>query len=274
VLIRVGHSPDPDDAFMFWAIATGRVATDPIRIEGVAADIETLNQWALQGRLEVTALSVGAYPYAHDRYQLLGFGASLGEGYGPVVVARGDHAAADLAGRRIAVPGRMTSAYLTARLALAPFAAVQVPFDQVLDRVRDGSVDAGIVIHEGQLTYPEHGLRLVLDLGAWWREQTGLPLPLGAIGVRRDLDPPARQTAMRVLREAIELALAHRDEALGYAQQFARGLSTGANDRFVRMYVNEMTRDVGERGRAAVAELLRRGAAGGFCPPAPVEFAS
>lgn len=272
--IRVGHSPDPDDAFMFWAIEAGRIDTRGLEIEGVPADIETLNGWALEGRLEVTALSVGAYPHVRDRYALLPHGASLGDGYGPVVVARDAIEPADLDGARIAVPGRLTTAFLAARLALPSFEPVHTAFDAIMDDVAAGAVDAGVVIHEGQLTYAAAGLVKVLDLGAWWLAETGLPLPLGANAIRRDLPTDVAPRLSMVLHEAIEAGLEHRDEALAYAKRFGRGISDAANDRFVGMYVNEMTRDYGPRGRAGVDELLRRGAAiGAFAPLPEVDYA-
>jgi 1,4-dihydroxy-6-naphthoate synthase len=271
--VRVGHSPDPDDAFMFWAIADGRVDTGGLEIEGVAADIETLNEWAREGRLEATALSAGAYPYVAERYALLPHGASLGDGYGPVVVARDATSAAALAGRRVAVPGALTTAFLVARLALPPFVAVHVAFDEIISRVLDGSVDAGVVIHEGQLTYRQQGLVLVVDLGAWWLSETTLPLPLGATAVRRDLPGDVQRTLSRVMREAIDVGLAHREQALAYAIEYGRGISRQANDQFVGMYVNAMTRDYGPRGRAAVDELLRRGAAIGAFGVVSADFA-
>jgi 1,4-dihydroxy-6-naphthoate synthase len=274
VKLRVGHSPDPDDAFMFWAIAEGRVDTRGLDIEGVPADIETLNGWALEGRLEVTALSVGAYPYVAERYALLPHGASLGDGYGPVVIARGPMPPEALAGRPVAVPGRLTTAYLVARLALPPFEAVQLPFDRIMDAVRDGQADAGVVIHEGQLTWADEGFERVLDLGRWWHGETGLPLPLGANAIRRDLEPGIAGRLSEVLREAIDAGLDQRGEALAYAKAFGRGITDDQNDRFVGMYVNEMTRDYGPRGRAAVDELLRRGAAiGAFDAAPPVDYA-
>ena len=272
--VRVGHSPDPDDAFMFWAIAEGRVDTDGFEIEGVPADIETLNGWAREARLEVSALSVGAYPFVQDRYALLPHGASLGEGYGPIVVARRPLAPGDLAGRPVAVPGPLTTAFLTARLALPPFEPLHLPFDEVTAAVLDGRVEAGIVIHEGQLTYRRQGLELVLDLGAWWREETGLPLPLGANAVRRDLGEDATARLSAVLRASIDAGLEHREEALRYALRFGRGIDAADNDRFVAMYVNERTRDYGPEGREAVAELLRRGEAiGAFDRPVELRFA-
>jgi 1,4-dihydroxy-6-naphthoate synthase len=271
--LRVGHSPDPDDAFMFWAIASGRVDTRGLEVEGVPADIETLNGWATEGRLEATALSVGAYPYVCDRYALLPHGASLGDGYGPVVVAREAFPPERLAGRPVAVPGRMTTAFLVARLALPAFVPLQVPFDRVLEEVVEGRAAAGVVIHEGQLTYADHGLVRIVDLGAWWLAETGLPLPLGATAVRRDLDAAVAETLSTVMREAIDAGLANRAEALRYARGFGRGISDEANERFVGMYVNGMTRAYGARGRAAVDELLRRGAASGAVPAAVAEYA-
>jgi 1,4-dihydroxy-6-naphthoate synthase len=273
VLLRVGHSPDPDDAFMFWAIASGRVDMRGLELEQHARDIETLNALALEGELEITALSAGAYPYVAETYALLPHGASLGDGYGPVVVTRAPVAPAALAGARVAVPGRLTTAFLVARLALPAFEPVHVGFDAVMDEVRSGRVDAGVVIHEGQLTYAREGLSLVLDLGAWWLEETGLPLPLGANAIRRDLGADVIRRASAVLRDAIEAGLAHREEALAYAHGFGRGIAAGENDRFVEMYVNDLTRDYGERGRAAVSELYARGAAAGLLArPATVDF--
>jgi 1,4-dihydroxy-6-naphthoate synthase len=259
--VRVGHSPDPDDAFMYWAIAAGRVDTRGHDFEQVVADIETLNGWALEGRLEVTALSAGAYPHVRDRYDLLPHGASLGDGYGPVVVAREPLEPAALAGRRVAVPGRLTSAFLVARLALPAVVAVLVRFDEVLDRVAAGDVDAGVVIHEGQLGWQDAGLSLVVDLGAWWLAVTGLPLPLGAVAIRRDLPADVAAEVSAVLLEAIDAGLANRPEALAYAQDFGRGIDAETNDRFVGMYVNDLTRDFGPRGREGIAELIRRGSA-------------
>jgi 1,4-dihydroxy-6-naphthoate synthase len=265
--LSVGHSPDPDDAFMFWAVASGRVDAEGLELVGVAADIQTLNERALAGELEVTAMSAAAYPYVAERYALLPHGASLGVGYGPIVVVRpGTRTLADLEGARIATPGTMTTAFLVGRLALPPFEAVHTAFDEIPDAVLSGDVDAGILIHEGQLTYADLGLEKLLDLGAWWEEETGMPLPLGAVAIRRDLDPAVAATASRVLARATELGLEHRGEALDYARGFGRGIASDLNDRFVAMYVNDYTRDYGEQGRAAVAELLRRGAEAGACP--------
>ncbi|MGD9695831.1 MAG: menaquinone biosynthesis family protein [Thermoleophilia bacterium] len=275
-LIRLGHSPDPDDAFMFYALAEELIPTDGFRFEHILRDIETLNDWAREGRLEVTALSVHAYAYLSDRYRLLPHGASMGEQYGPMVVAREDIDPATLPARRVAIPGLLTSAFLELQLAVGRIEnPVIVPFDQILDVVERGEVDAGLVIHEGQLTYQTQGLRSIIDLGEWWHELTGgLPLPLGANAVRRDLDEGDTLPRLsRLLRASIAYGLEHRAGALAHAERFGRGLDTALADRFVGMYVNDRTLDYGEDGRAAVAELLRRGHEAGLLPQAPaVDF--
>ena len=272
-LIRLGHSPDPDDAFMFYALAEELIPTDGFRFEHVLRDIETLNDWAREGRLEVTALSVHAYAYLSDRYRLLPHGASMGEGYGPIVVAREPLDPAALPGLRVAVPGLLTSAFLQLQLAVGRIAdPVITPFDRILDVVEAGEVDAGLVIHEGQLTYASQGLRSILNLGEWWQELTGgLPLPLGANAVRRDLDEGDTLPRLsRLLRESIAYGLEHRTGALAHAERFGRGLDRTLADRFVGMYVNDRTLDYGDDGRAAVAELLRRGHEAGLIASAPV----
>lgn len=275
-LIRLGHSPDPDDAFMFYALAEELIPTDGFRFEHILRDIETLNAWAREGRLEVTAVSVHAYAYLSDRYRLLPHGASMGERYGPMVVAREDLDPAELPRLRVAVPGVLTSAFLELQLAVGRIPEpVVTPFDRILDVVEAGEVDAGLVIHEGQLTYQTQGLRSILDLGEWWHELTGgLPLPLGANAVRRDLDEGDTMPRLsRLLRDSIAYGLEHRRGALAHAERFGRGLDTGLADRFVGMYVNERTLDYGDDGRAAVAELLRRGHEAGLIPVAPaVDF--
>jgi 1,4-dihydroxy-6-naphthoate synthase len=256
--IRVGHSADPDDAFMFWAIEAGRVDTRGLEFEGVASDIETLNRWAVEGRLEVTAISMGAYPSVADRYVLLPHGASMGFGYGPVLVTAEPVAADELAGLEIVIPGRLTTAYLALRLALGEDLRVrELPFDEILEEVASGRAEAGLLIHEGQLTYAGAGLHKALDLGEWWTGETGLPLPLGVNAARRDLGELLPDVSA-VLSEAIRAGLEHRDEALAYAERFGRGIDRETADRFVEMYVNELTCDYGEVGRRAVAELLRR----------------
>ncbi len=272
MLIRLGHSPDPDDAFMFWALAAGEVDARGFEFEHILKDIQTLNEWAMEGRLEVSALSLHAYPFVQDRYALLPHGASIGAGYGPVVVAADELSLDELRGVEIAVPGTMTTAFLAARLALGDFAYREVAFDRILDEVSSGRARAGVVIHEGQLTYGETGLRKVLDLGEWWLLETGLPLPLGVNVARRDLGDQLSELSA-VLLASIEAGLANRREAMRYAMRFGRGIDRTLADRFVGMYVNELTCDFGEEGRAAVAELLRRGEAiGAFPEPVRLDF--
>jgi 1,4-dihydroxy-6-naphthoate synthase len=273
VLIRLGHSPDPDDAFMFWALAKGKVDSRGFRFEHVLRDIQTLNEWALEGRLEATAISLHAYPFVQDRYVLLPHGASMGSGYGPVVVAPKPLTRDELLQVEIAVPGRMTTAFLVLRLALGEFAYREVAFDQILDEVKSGRAAAGLLIHEGQLTYEAEGLAKCMDLGEWWLLETGLPLPLGVNVARRDLGHARLRDLSQVLRSSIKTSLDNREEALQYALQFGRGLDEPLADRFVGMYVNELTCDYGEEGRAAVRELLTRGEAiGAFRDPVRVEF--
>jgi len=275
MLIRLGHSPDADDAFMFWALADGRVDTRGFEFEHVLRDIQTLNEWALEGRLEVTAISLHAYPFVQDRYVLLPHGASMGSGYGPVVVAREPMTADELREVEIAVPGLMTTAFLVLRLYLGRFRHQVLPFDEILEAVRDGAVEAGLLIHEGQLTYADEGLEKVVDLGEWWLGETGLPLPLGVNVARRDLGEERLRDLSAVLAESIAMGLEHRPEAMEYALQFGRGVDYDLGDRFVGMYVNELTQDYGEEGRAAVRELLGRGEAiGAFDRPVQVDFVS
>ncbi len=272
--IRLGHSPDPDDAFMFWGLAAGRVDGRGFEFEHVLEGIQTLNEWALEGRLEVTAISLHTYPFVQDRYVILPHGASMGSGYGPVVVSRSALTKGELADIEIAVPGRMTTAFLVLGLFLGgPFRYREVPFDQIMEEVEEGRADAGLLIHEGQLTYERRGLERVVDLGEWWLLETGLPLPLGINVARRDLGGDVLPELSEVLRESICAGLANREEALAYALQYGRGLTTELADKFVGMYVNELTEDYGEEGRQAVAELLRRGEeAGAFERPVRVEF--
>ncbi len=275
MLIRLGHSPDPDDAFMFWALAEERVDTRGFEFEHVLRDIQTLNEWALEGRLEVTAISLHAYPFVQERYALLPHGASMGSGYGPIVVSRGPMTKDELREVEIAVPGKMTTAFLVLRMVLGDFRYRVVPFDQILDAVQSGESDAGLLIHEGQLTYEAEGLKKVVDLGEWWLLETGLPLPLGANVARRDLGEERLHDLSAVLAESIAAGLANRKEAMQYALQFARGLDSELGDRFVGMYVNELTLDYGEEGREAVRELLRRGEAiGAFESPVQMDFVS
>ena len=274
MLIRLGHSPDPDDAFMFWALASGAIDTRGYEFEHVLKDIQTLNEWALEGRLEVTALSLHSYPFVQDRYVLLPHGASMGAGYGPVVVSPEPMTPEELREVEIAVPGRMTTAFLVLKMYLGgDFAYREVPFDQIIDEVKAGAAAAGLLIHEGQLTYGAEGLQKVVDLGEWWLLETGLPLPLGVNVARRDLGEEALGRLSTVLRESIQAGLDNREEALAYAKQWGRGLADDLTDRFVGMYVNEPTCDYGEEGRQAVQELLRRAEAmGAFEQPVRVEF--
>jgi 1,4-dihydroxy-6-naphthoate synthase len=268
VKLSLAHSPDSDDAFMFYGLASGQVPADGLEIAHVLKDIQTLNEEARRGVHEITAISFHAYPYVADRYALMPCGGSIGDGYGPLLVAREPLAAAQVAGKMVAVPGTLTTAYLALRL-FAPGARTRVvPFDRILDEVREGRADVGLVIHEGQLTYGGQGLHKVADLGAWWKDETGLPLPLGGNAVRRDLGEDLMRRLTRLVRETVRYSLAHRAEALAYAMSFARGMDRGIADRFVGMWVNEMTLDCGERGRRAVQELLDRGHAAGVIPAA------
>jgi 1,4-dihydroxy-6-naphthoate synthase len=272
VLIRIGHSADPDDAFMVWALAKGHVDARGFEFELVPEDIQVLNEWALEAQLEVTALSLATYPLVQDRYALLPHGASIGSGYGPIVVAREPLSLDELRNLEVVVPGRLTTAFLVLGMAIgSPFAHRVLPFDQILDEVKSGRADAGLLIHEGQLTYAEEGLSKVLDLGEWWLLDTGLPLPLGVNVARRDV--PRLDELSAVLRESITAGLEHREEAVAYALGFARDLDRADADRFIEMYVNELTCDYGDEGRQAVEELLRRAqASGAYEHPVRVEF--
>ncbi|MDF2773282.1 MAG: hypothetical protein K0S86_2777 [Geminicoccaceae bacterium] len=262
--IHVAHSPDSDDAFMFYALADGRIDTEGLEYVHELQDIESLNQRAMRGELEVTAVSIHAYAYLSDRYALLPHGASMGDRYGPRLVTRGPLGRAGVAGKRIAIPGPLTSAYLALRLYEPNFQPVPTPFDEIEDRVVAGDVDLGLLIHEGQLTFAERGLHLVVDLGEWWFQETGLPLPLGGNVVRKDLGSDLIEKISRHLRASIAYGLDHRTKALDHAMQYARGLDRGKADTFVGMYVNDWTLDYGERGRAAVREFLDRGAQAGI----------
>ena len=276
MLIRLGHSPDPDDAFMFWALAAGMVDTRGFEFEHVLRDIQTLSAWALEGKLETTAMSLASYPLVQDRYLLLPHGASMGSGYGPVVVARRALTDDELRATEIAVPGEMTTAFLTLKLYLGgEFPYRVLPFDEILDEVKAGRAEAGLLIHEGQLTYAREGLAKSVDLGEWWLLETGLPLPLGVNVARRDLGAERLHDLSEVLRESIRAGLEHRDEAMRYALKFGRGLDLGLADRFVGMYVNELTEDYGDEGRQAVEELMARAeAVGHYSEPVRLEFVS
>ncbi len=271
-LIRVGHSPDPDDAFMFHALANDKIDTGPYRFTHELVDIETLNRRAFSGELELTAVSIHAYAHLTDKYMLCPSGASMGDGYGPMVVAREKYAIGDLRGKTIAVPGTLTTAFLALRLCMGVEPKhVVVPFDEILGAVERGEwkgkpVDAGLIIHEGQLTYANHKLSLVVDTGRWWMDETGLPLPLGGNAIRRDLGLAVIRDVNRLLKKSIEYGLAHREEALEHAMQYGRDLDQPLTDQFVGMYVNDWTLDFGARGRKAVAELLARGFDAGAIP--------
>jgi len=269
-LIRVAHSPDSDDAFMFYALAKGLIPTGELRFEHVLADIETLNQAAFEGTYEVTAVSMHAYAHLDERYVLLGSGASMGDGYGPVLIAREAQAAERLGELRVAVPGRLTSAALALELWRPGLATVVLPFDRIMPAVRAGEVDAGLVIHEGQLTWEDEGFSKIVDLGVWWAAETdGLPLPLGGNVIRRDLGPATCTRVAALLKASIEHALAHRESALDHALDFGRGLDRARADRFVGMYVNQLTVDYGDRGRRAVEVFLGRALAQGLIPRLP-----
>jgi 1,4-dihydroxy-6-naphthoate synthase len=271
-LIRVGHSPDPDDAFMFHALANGKIDTGEYQFVHELVDIETLNQRAFAGELELTAVSLHAYAYVADKYALCPCGASMGDRYGPMVVSRDRHPLRELRNLIVAVPGKLTTAFLALRLCVnTTFKHVVVPFDRILDAVSAGKfdgqvIDAGLIIHEGQLTYGDRGLQLMVDLGKWWHEETGLPLPLGANAIRKDLGETTIRDVNRLLKQSIEYGLSHRDEALDYALKYGRDLDRPRADRFVGMYVNDWTLDFGEKGRAAVRELFDRGVEAGVLP--------
>jgi 1,4-dihydroxy-6-naphthoate synthase len=273
-LIRVGHSPDPDDAFMFHALANDKIDTGDLQFVHELQDIETLNRRAMKGELEVSAVSIHAYAHLLDKYALLPSGCSMGDRYGPMVVGRRQMTVGELKGAKIAVPGTMTTAYLTLRLLLpGGFAYDVVPFDEIIGAVASGKYDAGLIIHEGQLTFQNQGLHLIVDLGVWWQEKTGLPLPLGGNVVRRDLGPELMHRISEYLKQSIRYALDHRREALHHALQYARDMDVSLADRFVGMYVNDWTLDYGPRGREAVRRLLDEGHKAGIIPrPAAVDF--
>jgi 1,4-dihydroxy-6-naphthoate synthase len=266
--VRIAHSPDSDDAFMFYALTQGLLDTSGLAVDHVLRDIESLNQAAFASTYEITALSFHGYAHLADRYQLMPSGASFGDGYGPIVVCREPLERADLAGRVVAIPGQLTTAHLALRLWQPAVEVRIVPFDRILDVVAAGEAEAGVVIHEGQLTYGEMGLHAAVDLGAWWKSDTGLPLPLGGNGIRRGLDEALKRRLCALLSASIAYGLDHRGEALSYAVRYARGLEDDPvrSDRFVSMYVNDWTRDYGDAGRRAVQLLLDRGFAAGVLP--------
>ena len=271
--IHLAHSPDSDDAFMFYALADGQIDTDGISYVHELQDIETLNGRALRGELDVTAVSIHAYAYLSHRYALLPHGASMGDGYGPMLVSKTPMTREQIAGKRIAVPGLMTSAYLALKLYQPDFVPVVTPFDKIEQAVQRGDVDAGLLIHEGQLTYKDEGLHLIADMGAWWKERTGLPLPLGGNVIRKDMPRDLQRKVSRHLRESIAFGLDHRKNALDHAMRFARGLERSKADTFVGMYVNDWTLDYGDRGRRAIRLFLDEGVKSGVITrPVTVEF--
>ena len=273
-VFMLGHSPDPDDAFMFYAMAENKIDMRGYRFEHRLEDIQTLNERALRGELHVSAISIHAYAYVTDKYALMPCGASMGDGYGPVVVgkhstfnvqrstpnaqsARDESVAREfLHGKKIAVPGRMTSAYLALQLYLGDFEYVVMPFDQIFDAVKNERADAGLIIHEGQLTYARSGFAKIVDLGAWWKRQTGLPLPLGGNVLRRDIPPATQRDIVQIIRESIDYGLAHRDEAVRHSLPYARDMNADLAGKFISMYVNDYTRDYGDTGREAIRRFL------------------
>jgi 1,4-dihydroxy-6-naphthoate synthase len=268
--IKVAHSPDSDDAFMFYGMATNKVRVPGVKFTHTLCDIETLNQKALEGFYDVTAVSFHAYPYIQENYALMPCGGSVGEGYGPMIVASRNISPKDVHKVKIAVPGTMTTAYLALKL-FAPDAITEVlPFDEIIPRVLDGKFEAGLIIHEGQLTYGKSGLHRILDMGKWWRDLTGMPLPLGGNAVKRDLGLALTASCCNALRDSIQYALDHREEALQYAMQFARDLDVQQADKFVGMYVNERTLDYGKDGREAIVKLLAMGYERGIITHKPV----
>ncbi len=282
-VFTLGHSPDPDDAFMFYAMAENKIDLRGYRFEHRLEDIQTLNERALRGELHISAISIHAFAYVSDRYALLPCGASMGDGYGPMVVVPGeakfdatsdDEIRAWLRGRKIAIPGRMTSAYLALQLYLGDFDHVVVPFDQIFDAVKTGKAHAGLIIHEGQLTYARSGFTKVIDLGEWWKRETGLPLPLGGNVLRKDIPAPVQRDLLAIMRESIDYGLAHRDEAVRHSMPYARDMDAKLAGKFIGMYVNDFTRDYGEAGRKAVRQFLQTAHERGYIEKKPVvEFA-
>ncbi len=273
MLLQLGHSPDPDDAFMFYGLARDLVPSGRYRFKHVLQDIQTLNQRAMKGELEITAISIHAYPYVADKYALTSCGSSMGDGYGPMVITREPTDLANLKGKKIAIPGKLTTAFLALQLCLGKageaFDYEVVMFDEIPQYVKDGKCDAGLIIHEGQLTYRQLGLHLVVDLGVWWQQRTGLPLPLGGNCIRRDLGQQTMQEVTDILKASIQYSLDHRPQAVEYALQFGRDLNRQLADQFVGMYVNHWTLDYGNRGKEAIRRLLADGAAAGIVPAVP-----
>src|SRR6266700_2631257 len=278
-VFTLGHSPDPDDAFMFYAIAKNKIDVRGYRFEHRLEDIQTLNERAIRGELHISAISIHAYAYVADKYALLQCGASMGDGYGPIVIRKASTANENVDLRKqlrnlvIAVPGKMTSAYLALQLYLDDFKHIVVPFDQIFDAVKRGEADAGLIIHEGQLTYAKSGFKKIVDLGEWWKNKTGLPLPLGGNVIRKDIPPPVRRDLSEIIRESIDYGLTHRDEAVAYSLAYARDMNSQLASKFIGMYVNEFTRDYGETGRAAIRKFLSDARDMGYLDvPIEVEF--
>lgn len=273
-VFTLGHSPDPDDAFMFYAMAKNKIDMRGYRFEHQLQDIQTLNEWALRGELHISAVSIHAFAHITDKYALMPCGASMGDGYGPLVIAPSDSPPPDggenvdlkqwLRDRVIAIPGRMTSAYLALQLFLGEFKHVVVPFDQIFETVKNKKADAGLIIHEGQLTYARSGFKKIVDLGEWWKRKTGLPLPLGGNVLRKDIPPATQRDIVQIMRESIEFGLAHRDEAVQHSLPYARDMNADLAGKFIGMYVNDYTRDYGESGRAAIRRFLGDGQRSGY----------
>ncbi len=269
-IIRVGHSPDPDDAFMFYGLSSGKVKLDGIKIEHMLEDIQSLNERAMRAELEVTAISAHAFPYVSDNYWIMSTGASMGEGYGPVIVSKKYRTLAELKGKTTATPGKLTTATLLFKIYTDGIVNTDIPFDQIMDRVASGEFDAGLLIHEGQITYSREGFIKVLDFGEIWERETGgLPLPLGLDMVRKDMGEELARKLSAGLKESIRYGYAHQDEAIPYALKWGRGIESGLGEKFVKMYVSDLTVDMGEKGRQGLTELFRRGAEKGLLPPVP-----
>ncbi len=273
--IRLAHSPDADDAFMFYGLAKNKIDTEGIEYEHVLKDIQTLNEWAKEGRMEVTAISAHAYAYVKDKYAVLTHGGSIGKNYGPMIIANQPITLESLKGKKIAIPGKMTSAYLSLKLCFPDFQEVLVNFDEIMDEVKKGTVDAGLIIHEGQLTYKEKGFYKIVDMGEWWFKKTGMVLPMGVNAIRRDLPEDVKKKVSKQLKQSIQYSLDNREAALDYALAFGRGLSRDIADKFVGMWVNERTIEMGEEGKNAIRQFLREGEKQHLIPPiGEIEFVS